>query len=265
MLKKIALIVLIFSVAACKSVPITGRKQLNFISFAQMAALSEEGYRQQLKDLPLSNNTNDVRRINAVSERLIAAIETYLKDNKIKSEATDFKWEVNLLENKEANAFCMEGGKIAFYTGIMPYCTNDDAIAVVMGHEIGHAIAHHGGERMSELMIAQYGNTVLDAALSKEPAKTRSLADVAYGLGSQVFGILPFSRLHESEADELGLNFMTMAGYNPNEAIKFWERMEAGNTGTRPPQIISTHPSPETRIANIKKLIPVILEKYGKN
>jgi predicted Zn-dependent protease len=264
MFKQIALIVLIFTLAACSTVPITGRKQIDFIPYAQIAQLSEEGYRQQLKELPLSNNTKDISRLNRVSESLIAAIQTYLRDNKIKSEALNFKWEVNLLESPQVNAFCMEGGKIAFYTGIMPFCTSDDAIAVVMGHEIGHAIAHHGAERMSEQLIAQTGNGVLDVALAKEPAKTRAMADVAYGVGSQVFGLLPFSRLHESEADQLGLNFMVLAGYDPNEAVKFWERMEKGNTGARPPQIISTHPSPETRIANIKKLIPEILAKYGK-
>ena len=175
-----------------------------------------------------------------------------------------FQWEFNTVESEEANAFCMPGGKVVFYTGILPICQDEAGVAVVMGHEVAHAIAKHGNERMSQGLVQQFGGVALSVALSDKPAQTQQLFQTAYGVGSQVGVMLPFSRLQESEADELGLIFMAMAGYDPHEAPKFWERMSAKSSGGAPPEFLSTHPSHETRIRKLNKAIPKAMEYYKK-
>jgi predicted Zn-dependent protease len=237
---------------SCKTVPITGRKQLSIIPSSTMQQLSEEGYRQQISSTPLSSNKSETERVKRVGRKIISAVEKYLQQEGQSNRIAGFNWEINLLESKEANAFCMEGGKIAFYTGIMKYCPSDDAIAVVMGHEIAHAIAHHGGERMSQMLVTQAGGMTLNLAMRNQSSLVRNLTLASYGVGSQVGVLLPFSRTHETEADRMGLIFMKMAGYNPHEAARFWERMAAGSKGS-PPKWLSTHPDHQTRIENLKK------------
>jgi len=263
MLRNFCLSALIFLLAACSTVPITGRKQLSLVPSSQMMALASEQYQTTLQQSNLSNDQSEVRRLRQVGDRVIQAVEQYLANNGQSQLTEGYNWEINLIQDDQVNAWAMPGGKIAFYTGIMKLFKSDDEIAVVMAHEIAHAIASHGGERMSQMLVAQLGGVALDVALADKPQQTRSMAQAAYGLGSQIGVLLPFSRTHESEADELGVYFMTMAGYNPQAAVDFWRTMAAQGGGS-PPEFLSTHPSNETRIRNLQRLVPIAREKYGR-
>lgn len=226
--------------------------------------MSFSQYDQVIAESKLSTNQAEVARIKRVGERIKTAVESYLVSQGHAEAVEGFEWEFNLIESDELNAWCMPGGKVAFYTGILPVCQSDEGVAVVMGHEIAHAIARHGGERMSQALTAELGGVALSVALANEPEQTQALAMTAYGIGSQVGGLLPFSRLHESEADELGLYFMAIAGYNPEEAPRFWERMSAVGGGA-PPEFMSTHPSHETRVSNLNSWMPKAKEYYQAN
>ena len=248
----------------CATVPLTGRKQLSIIPESEVESLSFDSYKQVLKDNKLSTNAEWTAMVKNCGARIQKAVETYMAEHKLQNRLDGFKWEFNLLESSTVNAFCMPGGKVAFYTGIMPICKDENGVAVVMGHEVAHAIANHGGERMSQGLIQQMGGMALAVALKEKPESTQQLALAAYGAGSTVFGILPYSRLHESEADKLGLIFMAMAGYDPHEAPKFWERMASMNKGSKPPEFLSTHPADQTRINNLNKEMPEAMKYYKK-
>lgn len=247
----------------CSTVPLTGRKQLAFIPSSQINSLAAQNYQEVLKESKISNNQQQVEMIRRVGNRIVAAVEKYLTIENQMDVIDGFKWEFNLIESEQVNAWCMPGGKVAFYTGIMPICKDDNGVAVVMSHEIAHAIAQHGNERMSQELTSQMGGVALAVALQDQPAQTQALAMTAFGVGSQVGVLLPFSRTHESEADKMGLYFMTLAGYDPYEAPRFWERMNAGAGGS-PPEFLSTHPNPSTRIANMEKWIPEALAYKAK-
>jgi predicted Zn-dependent protease len=197
-----------------------------------------------------------------VGKNIQLAVEEYFKMNNMPEKLEGYEWEFNLVESKEVNAWCMPGGKVVFYTGILPVTQNEGGLAVVMGHEIAHAIAGHGNERMSQVLVAQLGGMALSEALDNKPEETRQLWMMAFGAGAQLGVLLPFSRLHESEADQMGLIFMAMAGYNPNQAVGFWERMAEMKGGGAPPEFLSTHPSDKTRIKNIKSLLPDAMKYY---
>jgi len=249
--------------AACITVPITGRKQLSLIPFETINSLSAGEYSTFLSSAKLSTNTMQADMVTRVGQRVQAAVERYFASKGLAGQLQGYQWTFNLVEDPQLNAWCMPGGRVVVYTGILPVTKDENGLAVVMGHEIAHAIAEHGNERMSQGMVQQFGGMALDKALEQKPAETRGLWMGAYGLGSTVGVMLPFSRLQESEADELGLIFMTMAGYDPNEAIPFWERMGAGKQGA-PPEFLSTHPSDATRIENIRKLLPKALKYKDK-
>lgn len=263
MLRNAITLSLIFVLAACATVPITGRKQLSLVPANQMMALASEQYKTTISQSNLSDDGAEVQRLNRVGDRVIRAVEQYLADNGQSQLTQGYHWEVNLIEDdKVINAWAMPGGKIAFYSGIMKLFDTDDEVAVVMSHEIAHAIASHGGERMSQMLVAQLGGIGLEVALANKPQETRDMAQLAYGIGAQVGVLLPFSRTHESEADELGVYFMTMAGYDPQASIDFWQKMAALGGGA-PPEFLSTHPSNETRIKNLQRLVPLARQKYG--
>jgi predicted Zn-dependent protease len=249
---------------SCNTVPLTGRKQLDLIPASEVMSLSYTSYDSLLKTSKLSTNVVQTNMVKSCGVKIQKAVETYMAQNNLSGTLKGFKWEFNLIESKDVNAFCMPGGKVAFYTGIMPICQDETGIAVVMGHEVAHAIANHGGERMSQGLIQQMGGVALSVALKEKPQKTQELALLAYGAGSNVLGILPYSRLHETEADKLGLIFMAMAGYDPQAAPKFWKRMSSLNSGTKPPEFLSTHPSDQTRIDNLNKAMPEALKYYKK-
>jgi predicted Zn-dependent protease len=250
--------------SACSSVPVTGRKQLNIIPSSQMMSMSYQQYDEFLKSNKLSTNAQQTQMIKTVGAKIKTAVETYFRQQNMSSELDGYSWEFNLIESPEANAWCMPGGKVVFYTGILPITEDAAGVAVVMGHEIAHAIAEHGNERMSQSLVTELGGTALAVALQEKPAETQQLWMTAYGIGSQVGVMLPFSRLHESEADRLGLIFMAMAGYDPNEAVSFWQRMANMKNGQSPPEFLSTHPSDATRIRQIKEWLPEAMSYYKK-
>lgn len=264
MIRIIALLSICLYLTSCSTVPLTGRKQLDFIPSSQLLTLSFDSYKQVLKDNKLSANQQQSAMVKNAGLKIKDAVERYMKEHNMEAELKSFSWEFNLLESENVNAFCMPGGKVAFYTGIMPVCQDETGVAVVMGHEVAHAIANHGGERMSQGLIQQFGGVAISVALQEKPKETQQLAMSAYGAGSTVFGILPYSRLHESEADKMGLIFMAMAGYNPQEAPLFWERMSTMSKGKNPPEFLSTHPAPQKRIKDLKNYMPEALKYYNK-
>ena len=249
---------------ACTTVPVTGRSQLNLIPGSSMLSMSAQQYGTFLKENKLSQDQQQVATVKRVGARIQGAVERYFTSSGLQDYLKKYNWEFNLVEDKQVNAWCMPGGKVVVYTGIMPVARDDAGLAVVMGHEIAHAIAEHGNERMSQGLLAQLGGTALSTALATQPDATRQLWMSVYGVGAQYGALMPYGRMQESEADHLGLVFMTMAGYDPNAAVGFWERMAAQKGGKSPPEFLSTHPADATRIANIKRLIPEVLAKYRK-
>jgi predicted Zn-dependent protease len=249
---------------SCSTVPVSGRSQLSLVSSSEMMAMSYQQYAEFIKTNKLSTNKQAVDLVRGVGTRIQKAVEQYMTQNNMADVLKGYKWEFNVVESQEVNAWCMPGGKVVVYTGILPVTRDETGLAVVMGHEIAHAIAEHGRERMSQQMLAEVGAAALDAALAKNSAQTRDLWMSAYGVGAQYGALLPFSREHESEADHLGLVFMAMAGYDPNAAIAFWERMATASGGEKPPEFMSTHPSDETRIQQIREKLPEAMKYYKK-
>jgi len=249
----------------CSSVPLTGRKRTAWLPESELSAMANEQYAQVIQQGPISSNTVMTNQVKGVGNRIARAATKYLTDNGYTDLLANFNWEFNLIESDQINAWCMPGGKVAFYSGIMPICATDAGVAVVMGHEVAHAIAQHGNERMTHSLMQQLGAVSLAVAVSDKPQETQALFFAAYGIGTEVGGMLPFSRKHESEADELGLIFMAMAGYDPHEAPKFWERMAATTGGGAPPEFLSTHPAHSTRIKELERLIPSAMKYYTPN
>ena len=251
-------------IAACAEVPITHRRSLQLLPESELTALSLQEYDQVLKKSKLSTDQQKVEMVRRVGSKIAASAELFLIEAGLKSQIKNLNWEFNLIEDdKTVNAWVMPGGKAAVYTGILKYTRDETGLAVVLGHEVGHAIAGHGNERMSQGLLAQMGGIALAVALSENSSATRNLFMQAYGAGTTVGVLLPYSRLQESEADRIGLTLMARAGYDPREAIPFWERMSQQD-GKRPPEFLSTHPAPESRIADIKKYIPEALAYYKK-
>ncbi len=230
-----------------------------------MLSLSYTNYQSFLGESKLSTNKAQTNMVKNSGRRIQAAVEEYMKINGIASKIDGFQWEFNLVDDPAVNAWCMPGGKVVFYTGIMPICQDETGVAVVMGHEVAHAVADHGNERMTQGLMAQAGQTALSVYMANKPDETRNMMLAAFGVGAQVGVLLPFSRLHESEADKLGLIFMAMAGYDPHEAPRFWERMSAKSGGNKPPEFMSTHPSDQRRIANLQAMMPEAMKYYKKN
>lgn len=248
-------------VQSCSTVPLIGRKQVSLLPESNMVEMSLTSYSQFLKENKLSANKEQTDVVKRVGARMSVAVEKYLKENGFQDRVADFKWEFNLVENKEPNAWCMPGGKVVFYSGILPLTKNDAGVAVVMGHEIAHAVARHGNERMSQQMLVQFGGVALSEAIKTKPEQTQAIFQTAYGLGSQLGVMLPYSRQHEYEGDKLGLIFMAIAGYDPKEAIGFWERMAANSSG-KTPEFLSTHPVEANRIEAIKQFLPDAMKYY---
>lgn len=264
MTKSISTLLLIAFLVGCSTVPITGRKQLKIVPNSELFPMSFGQYQQVLAESKLSQDAEKVEMIKRVGERIKQAAEKYYAENKLSSKLSGYSWEFNLIESEQVNAWCMPGGKVAFYTGILPICQSETGVAVVMGHEIAHALANHGSERMSQGMIAQMGIGSLSAALGENPTLTNQLFMQAVGMGTQI-GMLKFSRGNESESDHIGLILMAIAGYNPAEAVDFWGRMSELSGGQQPPEFLSTHPSHETRVSDLKALMPEALKYYKPN
>lgn len=259
-----SLIVLVLLMAiACSTVPLTGRRQLSLVPESDMMALSFTEYDKFIKSNKLSADKDKATMVKRVGERIARAVEAYMSSAGLSKNLDGYKWEFNLVEDANVNAWCMSGGKVVVYTGLLPITQTEAGLATVMGHEIAHAVARHGSERMSDQMLLQMGGTALSVALSQKPEQTRSIALAAYGAGSQVGVILPFSRQNEYEADYMGLIFMAMAGYNPNESVPFWERM-AQKGGSKQPEFLSTHPVDQNRIDRLKLKMPDAMVYFNK-
>ena len=254
-------VVFLLFFVACSTVPITGRKQLKLIPNGQLLPMSFEQYTQVLSESELSTDEEQVAMIKRVGQKIQKAAEDYYKENKLEKDLVGYDWEYNLIVSDQVNAWCMPGGKVAFYKGILPICEDETGVAVVMGHEVAHALANHGGERMSQGMIAQMGMGTLGAAMGENPTLTKQLLLQSIGMGTQL-GVLKFSRSNESEADHIGLILMAKAGYNPQAATSFWQRMAALSGGQAPPEFLSTHPESETRVNDLQALMPEALKYY---
>lgn len=250
-------------VAGCAINLVTGRKQLSLVQESELQLMAVNQYKIFLSEHKVlsSATSKDASMVDRVGARISGAITKYY-NNKGKGTVTEgYQWEFNTVESKEVNAWCMPGGKVVVYTGLLPVTQNETALAIVMGHEIAHSIAKHGNERMSQAMVQQLGGMALQVALAQKPQETQNLFLLSYGIGSQVGAILPWSRQQETEADQYGLIYAAMAGYDPREAIPFWQRMSAAG-GATPPEFLSTHPSNETRLRKLNQFMPEALKYY---
>ncbi|MDC6389979.1 M48 family metallopeptidase [Maribacter sp. PR1] len=262
-MKKIVLVISLFlAVSACKVNPFTGQKTLNFYPNSQIFPMAFAQYDQFLGENKVVEGTSEAHMITRVGQRISSAAERWLAANGYPGYLNDYKWEYNLVKDETVNAWCMPGGKIVFYTGILPICQGETGVAVVMGHEVAHALADHGAQRMSAGTLQQLGAVAGNIAI-QDPEK-RNMFNQAYGIGSQVGVMLPFSRGHETEADRIGLQIMAIAGYDPYEAAELWKRMKANSGGQAPPEFMSTHPSNDTRINNLTAWAPLAAEEAAK-
>jgi predicted Zn-dependent protease len=256
-----AILIIVIIVVSCAKVPVTGRRQVNMLPEKTLMSMSLTNYRQYLSSNPARPETeSETQMVKQVGDKISRAVEKYLKTEGYSKRIEGYKWEFNLVRSSAVNAWCMPGGKVVVYSGLLPVTQDEEGLAVVMGHEIAHAIARHGNERMSQQIIAQLGGIGLAIALRDKPDETNNIFLTSYGIGSTL-GILKYSRTHESEADKMGLIFMAMAGYNPESAVKFWERMSASG-GAKLPEILSTHPSDKTRIKELQDFMPEALNFY---
>jgi len=251
-------------VIACATNPFTGKSTLALVPDSQILPSAFTQYSTFLKENKVVSGTPDAQRVRTVGMKIKGAAEKWLAANGYSGYLANYQWEYNLVDSKEVNAWCMPGGKIVFYTGILPITQDEAGMAVVMGHEVSHALLNHGQQRMSADVLTQLGAVGVGAAVGSKSETTQQLAMQAYGVGAQYGALLPFSRSHESEADKIGLTLMAIAGYNPDVAVAFWQRMAAKSGGQSPPEFMSTHPSDATRIANIKAMIPAAKAEAAK-
>ena len=264
--KIIVLITILLVLISCATNPFTKKKTLAFVSNDELFSTSFAQYNLVLSENKVVSGTKDSEMIVRVGQRIAVAAERWLNANGYQGYLHDYKWEYKLIESEQVNAWCMPGGKIAFYTGILPIAQNETGVAAIMGHEVAHALANHGQQRMSSSILQQAGGIALAAATGNENPEKQQQWMQAYGITTTVGLVLPFSRSHETEADKIGLFLMAIAGYNPDEAAELWKRMKVNSGGQNPPELLSTHPSNDTRIANLQTLAPKAKEeaqKYG--
>lgn len=252
----------LLAINGCQRNAITGRQQLTLVSESEVQSLAASEYKSFLTSNKVAGiGTKDAEMVKKVGNRIIAAITKYYTNQGLAAELQGYQWEVNLVENKEMNAWCMPGGKIVVYTGLLPVTQDEASLAVVMGHEIAHALAKHGSERMSQSMVQQGLGLGISAALSTKPQQTQNIFNTAYGIGSSI-AMPAFSRKHELEADHYGLKFSSLAGYDPRKAIQFWQRMSTASGAGKIPSLFSTHPSDEVRIAELQKIMDDMVKNY---
>ena len=259
----ICLIIPVFFLG-CATVPISGRRQLSLVSHYQMLSLGEASYRQVIQQEKLSRDKSKSEMLSRVGGRIAQSAEMFMREHGMHQELQDYAWEFVLIDDDDtANAFCLPGGKIGIHSGILKYTQDEAGLAVVVSHEVAHAIANHGGERMSHLLLVELGGATLAAAMKEKPQKTRQFFFLAYGFGTSLGVILPYSRLQENEADQIGLVLMARAGYDPRAALGLWQRLN-DSKDSRTPEFLSTHPAGQSRIENIKRQIPYALKYYER-
>ena len=249
---------------SCSQNPFTGKQTLALVPNSEILPSAFAQYGAFLKENKVISGTADANKVVNVGTKIKNAAEKWLDANGYKGYLKDYQWEYKLVENKQVNAWCMPGGKIVVYSGILPITKDEAGLATVLGHEVSHALANHGQQRMSAGLLQQLGGAGVAVATGGKSAETQQLAMTAYGAATEIGGMLPFSRSHETEADQIGLTLMAIAGYNPEEAVVFWSRMSKASGGGAPPEFLSTHPSDATRIANLKKLVPIAKAEAAK-
>lgn len=261
------LLLIAATMISCTSNPLTGKKQMTLLPESELQTMAGNEYRSFLikSKVIAPAQSRDAQSVKQVGERVVAAVKKFYAEKGITDHLKGYNWELNLVDDKAVNAWCMPGGKIVVYTGLFAITQNDAALAVVMGHEVSHALLQHGNQRMSQGMIQQLGGIAIAVAVADKPRETQDIFLNAYGVGSQLGVLLPFSRKHELEADHYGLIFSAMAGYNPEEAVRLWERMEKASAGNKPVEFLSTHPSEGHRIEQLRKFMPEALKYYHNN
>lgn len=256
----IATTLILLLIQACGSVPFTGRKQLNLVSNEQVIALSLQQYQDFMRTAPVERGTPQAEMVKRIGHRISKAVNTFYKSQGYESELQNYQWEFNLVKNKSVNAFAMPGGKVVVFEGLLPITRTEDALAVVIGHEIAHVIAQHSNERISQQIALQYGGAVAGGLLGNSTGAR--IGQQVFGLGAQLGVMMPYARKQEYEADEIGLIVMALAGYDPQAAVPFWTRMAQSAQGGASPEFLSTHPTDEKRIARIRQIMPKVLEYY---
>jgi predicted Zn-dependent protease len=260
----VAVLIAVFLLGSCSTVPITGRRQLSLMPESEMISMAMTSYSEFMKENPVSTNQAEVNLVKETGKNISEAVIKHFAENNLSSQLKGYQWEFNLISNDTTpNAWCMPGGKVVVYSGILPYTKDKNGLAVVVSHEIAHAVARHGSERMSQQLLLQMGGIAMSEAVKNKPDQTKGIFNGVFGLGAQLGVILPYSREHEYEADKLGLIFMAMAGYQPEAAIEFWERMSSMG-GQKPPAFLSTHPSDAARIQKIREVMPEVMTYYKK-
>ena len=264
MKKIIYLLLTVVILTGCALNILTGRKQLSLVQESELQLMAKSEYNTFLSENKVlsSGSSREAASVDRVGARISNAITKYFATQGQESLLEGYKWEFNTVESKDINAWCMPGGKVVVYTGLLPVTKNEAALAVVMGHEIAHSVAKHGNERMSQALVQQMGGMALSVAVAQKPQETQDLFMMTYGIGSEVGAMLPWSRQQETEADQYGLIFSALAGYDPREAIAFWQRMSTAGGGS-PPEFLSTHPSDETRLKKLEKFMPEAMKYYN--
>ncbi|MES2649766.1 MAG: M48 family metallopeptidase [Bacteroidota bacterium] len=263
-IRNLLIVVSFVGFTGCAKNAATGRNQFNLVSSQDMLATSQQQYAEFLNQSKVVNNTSDAQLVKTIGGRIANAINKYYASKGQQDILAGYEWQYNLVESKEVNAWCMPGGKIVVYTGILPVTKNQNALAVVMGHEIAHAVAEHGRERVSQQMAAQAGGLLFSSLISSNPQQAQNIFMVANGVTTYGL-ILPHSRKQELEADKLGLMYTALAGYDPREAVPLWERMASLSGGQAPPEFASTHPATDTRIQKLKELMPEAVKYYNQS
>lgn len=262
-LKKITILIgFITLYFSCAINPFTGKKTMAFVSNDSLFPAAFQQYNSFLSENKVITGTKNSEMINRVGQRIAISAERWLNANGYQGYLNDYKWEYNLVDDKTVNAWCMPGGKIVFYTGILEVAQNETAVAVIMGHEVAHALANHGQQRMSAAYVQQ--GIALAGNIAIQDEQSRNIFNQSYGIGSNVLGMLPFSRSHETEADKIGLILTAIAGYNPDEGAELWKRMAANSGGQAPPEFLSSHPANETRIKELQALSPEAKREAAK-
>ncbi len=256
-----ALFLMMLLLASCSSVPFTGRRQLQLVSNQEVIALSLQQYQDFMRTAPVERGSDGAKMVTRIGSRIASAVETFYTNKGYKSELEYFSWEFNLVKDNSVNAFAMPGGKVVIFTGLLPVTQTEDALAVVIGHEIAHVLARHSNERLSQQVALHYGGSIAGGLLGNSQA-TKQLGNTVFGLGAQFGVMMPYARKQEYEADEIGLIIMAMAGYNPQIAVPFWTRMAQSSGGANVPEFLSTHPTDSKRIANIEMIMPNVMQYY---
>lgn len=246
---------------SCGSVPFTGRRQLQLVSNEEVIALSLQQYQEFMRNAPVERGTEDAKMVARVGSRIAKAVETFYKSNGYESALANYAWEFNLVADKSVNAFAMPGGKVVVYSGLLPVTQTEEALAVVIGHEIAHVIAQHSNERISQQVALQYGGAIAGGLLGNSET-AQQIGSTVFGIGAQYGVMMPYARKQELESDEIGVIIMAIAGYDPRVAIPFWQRMAQASSGSQIPEVLSTHPADTRRIERLNDIMPTALQYY---